>query len=100
MGADPLQAIASPRLHSQLLPDVVGAETHSILGANFYVPGTALEVIDLAWLAFLMVTQLQHLAMLSAGPCTAWSCCPAGLLWSCCAGHFMRPSAWCLDWGQ
>ena len=45
MGADPLQAIASPRLHSQLLPDVVGAETHSILGANFYVPGTTIEVI-------------------------------------------------------
>ena len=48
MGADPLQAIASPRLHSQLLPDVVGAETHSILGANFYVPGSTIEVIDLA----------------------------------------------------
>lgn len=48
MGADPLQAIASPRLHSQLLPDVVGAEAHSILGANFYVPGTTIEVSDLA----------------------------------------------------
>eukprot|EP00891_Asterochloris_glomerata_P008222 jgi/Astpho2/8222/e_gw1.00122.50.1_t len=48
MGADPLQAIASPRLHSQLLPDVVGAEAHSILGANFYVPGTTIEVSNLA----------------------------------------------------
>ena len=62
MGADPLQAIASPRLHSQLLPDVVGAETHSILGANFYVPGTTIEVTT--WLADLMLRQ-------SHAPCHA-----------------------------
>ena len=71
MGADPLQAIASPRLHSQLLPDVVGAETHSILGTNFYVPGTTIEVIT--WLAVLKVRQFEPTVMLPAGPCYAWS---------------------------
>ena len=46
-GADPLQAVAEPRLHHQLLPDFVGAEHWNVsntAGPSFMVSNAEVEV--------------------------------------------------------
>ena len=46
-GQDPLQAVAGPRLHHQLLPDSVGAEHWNVTstsGPSFMVPDAEVQV--------------------------------------------------------
>ena len=49
-GQDPLQAVAGPRLHHQLLPDFVGAEhwnVNSTTGPSFMGPDAEVQVSHL-----------------------------------------------------
>ena len=56
-GQDPLQAVAGPRVHHQLLPDSVGAEhwtVNSTAGPSFMVPDAEVQVSHPAQLSVFM----------------------------------------------
>ena len=50
VGQEPLVAVAEPRLHHQLLPDIAAAERWNTSSASFTVPDRTVQAAPSVWL--------------------------------------------------
>ena len=77
-GQDPLQAVAGPRVHHQLLPDSVGAEHWSVTsnaGPSFMVPDAEVQVsLRLTYLQSCLSVPVSVLLCLCCCACVGASC--------------------------